>query len=51
MTTPIVTETRRHGSQIGNPTSGGQPAPPTGRTSVTNGRRGPDLEARQKARD
>ena len=27
MTTPIVTETRRHGSQIGNPTSGGQPTP------------------------
>lgn len=27
MTTPIVTETRRHGSQAGNPTSGGQPIP------------------------
>jgi hypothetical protein len=29
MTTPIVTETRRNGNQVGKPTSGGQPAPAT----------------------
>jgi hypothetical protein len=27
MTTPIVTETRRNGNQVGKPTSGGTPAP------------------------
>jgi hypothetical protein len=27
MTTPIVTETRRNGNQVGRPASGGTPAP------------------------
>ena len=29
MTTPIVTETRRNGSQVSKPTSGGQTTPAT----------------------
>jgi hypothetical protein len=35
MTTPMVTETRRNGNQVGKPTSGGQPTPATASTDRT----------------
>jgi hypothetical protein len=33
MTTPIVTETRRNGNDVGKPTSGGQKTPATAATA------------------
>jgi len=35
MTTPVVTETRRNGNQVGTPTSGGQATPATAPTDRT----------------